>query len=92
MENKDKKISFRCTEKERKQIKERAEKCGLKESQYILSILLGQDKITVVDSSRELLQVLTKIETEYNYIKINNPDIDLNGLRKVVNELWSILN
>lgn len=92
MENKDKKISFRCTEKERKQIKESAEKCGLKESQYILSILLGQDKITVVDSGRELLQVLTKIETEYNYIKINNPDIDLNGLRKVVNELWSILN
>ena len=93
--NKDKRISIRLTEKEKKLIESKAKKCNMTVTKYIISSCL-KDKIIIVDGLDKVDTELRRIGNNINQLtRLSNEKIiravELKELRMEVNNIWQLL-
>lgn len=93
--NKNKRINIRLTEKEKKLIESKAEKCNMTVTKYIISSCL-KDNIIVIDGLNEVDTELRRIGNNINQLtRLANERIistvDLKELRMEVNNIWQLL-
>lgn len=92
---KDNKINIRLTESEKKKIKEKAKKCSMTISKFIISSCL-KDKIVIVNGLDKVNIELRRIGNNINQLtRLANEKIitvvDLKELRMEVNNIWQLL-
>lgn len=92
---KDQKINIRLTESEKKKIEEKAKKCSMTISKFIISSCL-KDKIIMINGLDKIDAGLRKIGNNLNQLtRLSNERIinvvDLNALRMEVNNIWQLL-
>ena len=83
-------ISVRITEKEKYQLKEKAKKSGLTESQYVRKTIFEPQVTDIVDKHR-VMTILTGVFTDINYIKEFEDSTRIKSIEKGAEELWQIL-
>lgn len=89
------KINIRVTENEKKKIEEKAKRCNMTISKFMISSCL-KDKIVIVSGLDKVDAQLRKIGNNLNQLtKLSNERIinvvDLNALRMEVNNIWQLL-
>ena len=92
---KDKKINIRLTESEKKKIEEKAKKCSMTISKFIISSCL-KDKIVIVNGLDKVNIELRRIGNNINQLtRLANEKIitvvNLKELRMEVNNIWQLL-
>ena len=92
---KDQKINIRLTESEKKKIEEKAKKCSMTISKFIISSCL-KDKIIMINGLDKIDAELRRIGNNLNQLtRLSNERIinvvDLNALRMEVNNIWQLL-
>ncbi len=92
---KNQKINIRVTENEKKKIEEKAKRCNMTISKFMISSCL-KDKIVIVSGLDKVDAQLRKIGNNLNQLtKLSNERIvnvvDLNALRMEVNNIWQLL-
>lgn len=92
---KNQKINIRVTENEKKKIEEKAKRCNMTISKFIISSCL-KDKIIIINGLDRVDAQLRKIGNNLNQLtKLSNERIvnvvDLNALRMEVNNIWQLL-
>lgn len=92
---KDQKINIRLTESEKKKIEEKAKKCSMTISKFIISSCL-KDKIIMIYGLDKINAELRRIGNNLNQLtRLSNERIinvvDLNALRMEVNNIWQLL-
>ena len=93
--NKDKRINIRLTEKEKKLIESKAQKCNMTITKYIINSCL-KDKIIIVDGLDKVDAELRRIGNNINQLtRLSNERIiktvELKELRMEVNNIWQLL-
>lgn len=92
---KNQKINIRVTENEKKKIEEKAKRCNMTISKFMISSCL-KDKIVIVSGLDKVDAQLRKIGNNLNQLtKLSNERIvnvvDLNALQMEVNNIWQLL-
>ena len=92
---KNQKINIRVTENEKKKIEEKAKRCNMTISKFMISSCL-KDKIVIVSGLDKVDAQLRKIGNNLNQLtKLSNERlvnvVDLNALRMEVNNIWQLL-
>ena len=92
---KNQKINIRVTENEKKKIEEKAKRCNMTISKFMISSCL-KDKIVIVSGLDKVDAQLRKIGNNLNQLtKLSSERIvnvvDLNALRMEVNNIWQLL-
>ena len=92
---KNQKINIRVTENEKKKIEEKAKRCNMTISKFMISSCL-KDKIVIVSGLDKVDAQLRKIGNNLNQLtKLSNERIvnvvDLNALRMEVNNIRQLL-
>lgn len=94
--NKVKRINLRVTEKEYEKISKKAKKAKMNISNYVSLSALGRD-VVVFEELKEFSKQLAKVGNNLNQITMLAHQgkvrcIDLSSVKKVVSELWQLLN
>ena len=93
--NKDTKINIRLTQKEKTQIENKAKKCNMTISKFILNSCL-KDKIVIINGLDKFETELRRIGNNINQLtRLANEriikEVDLKELRMEVNNIWQLL-
>ena len=93
--NKDKKINLRLTKSEKTQIENKAKKCNMTISKFILNSCL-KDKIVMINGLDKFDTELRRIGNNINQLtRLANEriikEVDLKELRMEVNNIWQLL-
>lgn len=94
--NKTKRINFRVTDTEYRQIERKAKKTKMNMSQYVSLQALERD-ITIYEGLKEHTHQLSKLGTNLNQVLIlahqgKLSTIDIQPIKKEIHELWQLLN
>lgn len=93
--SKDTKINIRLTKQEKKQIEEKASKCNMTISKFILNSCL-KDNIVIINGLDKFDTELRRIGNNINQLtRLANEriiqEVDLKELRMEVNNIWQLL-
>ncbi len=94
--NKGKRINFRVTDTEYRQIESKAKKAKMNMSQYVSLQALERD-ITIYEVLKEHTHQLSKLGTNLNQALIlahqgKLTTIDIQPIKKEIHEIWQLLN
>jgi hypothetical protein len=83
-------VSFRATERQAKDIDDRAKKSNMNRSMFILKSL-SENGLAIIDKRAEICFHLCNISTEINKIKMEYPAADITKIVKEFEDSWHIL-
>ena len=94
--NKAKRINFRVTDTEYRQIERKAKKAKMNMSQYVSLQALERD-IVIYEGLKEHTHQLSKLGTNLNQVLIlvhqgKMSTIDIQPIKKEIHEIWQLLN